>query len=307
MRPMLATRGQQPPLGSDWLHEIKWDGYRALVEVRSGVVTVTSRTERTVTGAFPEFGALADLPGDVVLDGEIVVFREGVPVLHGVAERFQVSNQQRAAALAEVFPATFMVFDLLECLGESILDRPLEQRRQLLEVLPLETTEVARISPAYDDPTALMEAVRAQGLEGIVSKRRLSSYRPGVRSPDWLKFPLRDSASFVIGGYRWEKGSRHRIGSLMLGEPTADGIVYRGRVGLAVPARTERDLAQRLEGTELDAPALIDVPGSELRDTTWVRPELVVDVEFLERTADGRLRHPTYRGVRGDLAPSDLA
>lgn len=305
MRPMLATRGRDVPQGDDWLHEIKWDGFRALVEVRDGRVRVTSRTERDVTVAFPEFAVLGALPDGIVLDAEIVAFEEGVPVIHGVAERFQVSSAQRAAALAEVYPATLMVFDLLECLGESIIGRPLEERRRLLEVLPIEETGVARISPTYDDPSALLHAVRERGLEGIVSKRRSSIYRPGVRSSDWLKFPLRTSDSFVVVGFRWEKGGG-RIGSLLLGEPTGSGLVYRGRVALSVPAQAERALRTLLEEAEASDSPLVDVPVEERRDVTWVRPELVVDVEFLLRTDDGRLRHPTYRGLRSDLAPGDL-
>lgn len=305
MLPMLATRGERVPAGDGWLHEIKWDGFRAIVEVRNGKVRVTSRTERDVTVAFPEFSALATLPDGIVLDAEIVSFQNGVPVVSGVAERFQVTNPQRAAALAEVFPATLVVFDLLECMGESIVGRSLEDRRRLLEVLPIEETGVARISPTYDDASALLQAVREQGLEGIVSKRRTSTYRPGVRSSDWLKFPLRTADSFVIVGYRWEKGGG-RIGSLLLGEPTGPGLVYRGRVALSVPARTERAVAALLQGTEVPESPLLEVPDEERRDVIWVRPEAVVDVEFLLRTADGRLRHPTYRGLRSDLSPSDL-
>lgn len=304
MRPMLATRGREVPSDVGWLHEIKWDGFRVLVEVRDGRVRVASRTERDVTVAFPELAALGSLP-DALLDAEIVVFADGGPVIHGVAERFQVTSETRAAALAELYPATLMVFDLLECMGESIIGRTLEERRQLLEVLPLEETGVARLSQTYDDAAALLEAVREHGLEGIVSKRRSSTYRPGVRSPDWLKFPLRTADSFVIGGYRWEKGSV-RIGSLLLGEPTASGLAYRGRVALSVPARTERAVADLLAGTEVAESPFAEIPEAEAREVIWVRPEHVVDVEFLLRTSDGRLRHPTYRGLRSDLSPSDL-
>ena len=305
MRPMLATRGRDVPLGDAWSHEIKWDGFRALVEVRDGAARVTSRTERDVTVAFPEFAALGALPEGVLLDSEIVVFEQGAPVIHGVAERFQVNNPRRAAALAETYPATLMVFDLLECLGESLLGRPLEERRRLLDVLPIEDTGIARLSPSYDDAPALLQAVRDQELEGIVSKRKASIYRPGVRSSDWLKFPLRTADSFVVAGFSWEKGGA-RIGSLVLGEPTESGLAYRGRVALAVPARTERAVADLLQGTEVSVAPLAEVPAEEARDVTWVRPEIVVDVEFLKRTGDGRLRHPTYRGLRSDLSPGDL-
>lgn len=304
MRPMLATRGRSVPPGDDWLHEIKWDGYRALAHVRDGAVRMTSRTEKDMSASFPEFEALGTLPDGVILDGEIVVFSEGVPLIHGVAERFQVQNRQRAARLAETYPATLMVFDVLECLGQSVLGQPLEERRRLLDALPLGETEVARISPTYPDGAALLEAARAQSLEGIVSKRRGSIYRPGVRSPDWLKFPLREQASFVVGGFRWERGGG-RVGSLLIGEPTEDGLVYRGRVALAVPARTERAMAEQLQNGRAPASPFVETPAEE-GDAEWVSPLIVVDVEFLDRTPDGRLRHPVYVTQRLDLQAGDL-
>lgn len=304
MLPMLATRGRSVPTGSDWLHEIKWDGYRALAEIRDGSVRLTSRTERDMTASFPEFEALGSLPDGIMLDGEIVVFSDGVPLIHGVAERFQVQNRQRAARLAETYPATLMVFDVLECLGQSVLNQPLVERRRLLDALPIAETEVARISPTYPDGEALLEAARAQSLEGIVSKRRQSLYRPGVRSQDWLKFPLREQASFVVGGFRWEKGGT-RIGSLLIGEPVEGGIAYRGRVALAVPARIERAIADQVKTLAAPESPFLEVPAEE-RGADWVEPRIVVDVEFLDRTPDGRLRHPVYVSQRMDLDPADL-
>ena len=304
MRPMLATRGRTVPSGEDWLHEIKWDGYRALVEVRDGSVRLTSRTERDMSAAFPEFEALAALPDRVVLDAEIVVFQDGAPTIHGVAERFQVQSRQRALRLAESHPATLMVFDVLECLGQSVLNEPLEERRRLLDALPIGETEVARISPTYPEGAALLEAARAQSLEGIVSKRRRSIYRPGVRSLDWLKFPLREQASFVVGGFRWERGGA-RVGSLLIGEPVDGGLAYRGRVALAVPARTERAVAEQLQSTRAATSPFLEVPTEE-SGSEWVAPTIVVDVEFLDRTPDGRLRHPVYVSQRRDLEVGDL-
>ena len=304
MRPMLATRGHTVPTDGEWLHEIKWDGYRALVEVRSGIVTVHSRTEREVTTALPEFTALRGLP-DCHLDAEIVVFEDGRPTLQGVAERFQARNQRAVATLAAARPASLMVFDVLACLGKSTMDRPLSDRRQLLEVLPLEDTGVARVSPAYDDGEALLAAVREQDLEGIVSKRCSSRYQAGLRSADWLKFPLRSVDSFVVGGYRWERGGK-RIGALLVGEPSAEGLVYRGRVTLAVRASAERAMANRLAALHRPTPRLIGVPEDDARDAVWVEPIVVIDVDYVARTADGRLRHSTYQGLREDLTVGDL-
>lgn len=306
MRPMLATRGDEVPSGDQWLHEVKWDGFRVLVEVSAGRVRVTSRTERDVTVALPEFAGLADLPDGLVLDGELVVFQDGRPVIHGVAERFQVQNPQKAATLAELYPATLVAFDLLVCMGESVTGRPIEERRALLEVLPLTDTGVAQVSPTYEDGAALLEAVQAQELEGVVSKRRQSIYRPGVRSTDWLKFPIREVASFVVGGYRLERGGA-RVGSLLVGEPGSDGLQYRGRVALSVPARTERTVADQLTGLRTESSPFVDVPDEDARDAHWVAPSTVIDVEFLKRTSDGRLRHPIYVTQRVDLSPDELA
>lgn len=304
MRPMLATRGDAVPPGIEWVHEVKWDGYRVLVEVRSGVVRATSRTERDVTVSFPELAALGALP-DGVLDGELVVLQEGRPAIHGVAERFQVQSSSRAADLAARAPATLVVFDLLDCLGESVTARPWAERRQLLEVLPLGDIGVAHLSPLYDDGDALLRAAREQSLEGIVSKRRQSIYRPGARSSDWLKFPLRSRDSFVVGGYRLERGGA-RIGSLLIGEPRDGGLAYRGRVALAVPARQEREWAKELSSRQMESSPFGEMSEDDARDAVWVTPARVIDVEFLARTPDGRLRHPTYVAQRADLTLDDL-
>jgi bifunctional non-homologous end joining protein LigD len=304
MLPMLATRGDSVPLGDDWLHDIKWDGYRTLVEIHQGRVRVSSRTERDVSIAFPELAALGSLPNGV-LDGELVVFRDGKPLIHGIAERFQVQSGARAVKLAESLPATLVVFDVVDCLGEPMLGRPLIERRQFLDLLPLADTGVAQLSPVFDDGEALMQAARAQDLEGIVSKRKQSIYRPGVRSPDWLKFPMRSRASLVIGGYRLERGGA-RIGSLLVGEPSEGGLMYRGRVALAVPAQVERAMADRLTVSHVAASPFAEVPEDDARDAVWVEPVTVIDVEFLSRTPDGRLRHPTYMSVRADLNPEDI-
>ncbi|HWU33432.1 MAG TPA: DNA ligase [Marmoricola sp.] len=306
MRPMLATRGDDVPSGDEWLHEVKWDGFRVLVEVSGGRVHVTSRTERDVTVALPEFAGLADLPDGLVLDGELVVFEGGVPVIQGVAERFQVRSPQRAATLAELYPATLVAFDLLMCMGELVVSRPIEERRALLEVLPLTDTGVAQISPTYQDGPALLQAVQVQGLEGIVSKRARSIYRPGIRSTDWLKFPIREVASFVVGGYRLEREGA-RIGSLLIGEPGSDGLQYRGRVALSVPARVARAIADQLSTERAESAPFVDVPEEDASDAHWVTPSTVIDVEFLKRTSDGRLRHPTFVTQRIDLSPDELA
>ena len=311
MRPMLATRGTVVPTGAEWLHEVKWDGMRVLAAVRRGRLRLTSRNENDVTVSFPDLEGLADrsvLGGhDVVLDGEIVAFLDGRPVFGALADRMHVAQARKAQLAADRNPVTLMVFDLLSFDGLDATTLPLADRRPLLEQLGLESPRW-QVPPTYDDGPLLQQATRAQGLEGIVSKKRSSCYLPGRRSEEWLKFPHRPGGSYVVGGWRLETGSADRLGALLVGEPTADGLVYRGRVGSGVAgaaAITLRELLRPL--TTEDSPFDTDVPREDALGTTWVRPEVVVDVESLGLTPrEGRLRQPAYTRVRTDLTAADL-
>jgi len=140
-----------------------------------------------------------------------------------------------------------------------------------------------------------------------VSKRRSSRYHPGRRSPDWLKFPHRNIGSYVVGGWRLETDSASRIGAVLVGEPTPHGLVYRGRVGSGIAGKTGQRLLEVLGPLEADAAPFVDeVPAVDAKGTTWVRPEVVVDIAALGMTPAKRLRQPSYRGVRSDLSPADL-
>ena len=304
MRPMLATRGTRLPGGEEWLHEVKWDGMRVLAEVSSGQVRLWSRNENDVTVSFPELTRL-DAP-DALLDGEVVAFADGRPSFGALAERMHQRNPRRAQALVASRPVTLLVFDLLRLEGRDLMDGPLERRRQALEGLGL-GSDRCQVPPAYDDGEMLWEATRQQRLEGVVSKRLPSRYVPGLRSPHWLKFPHRERASWVVGGWRPETGSADRLGALLVGEPTPDGLVFRGRVGSGVTGRAAARLRELVEPLAAPASPFIDqLPRVDVLGTRWVRPELVVDVESLGYSHHDRLRQPSFQGVRTDLAPEDL-
>ncbi|GAA1920313.1 non-homologous end-joining DNA ligase [Nocardioides marmoribigeumensis] len=309
MRPMLATRGTYVPAGSEWLHEVKWDGMRVIATVRDGRLTLHSRNENDVTVSFPDLQGLAGRATfggkDVVLDGEVVAFLDGLPVFGALAERMHVAHARRAEQLAATNPVTLLLFDLMHLDGLDLTPLPLEQRRQVLADL-VEEGPRWRVPPAYDDGQVLLDATRAQGLEGIVSKRRGSAYRPGVRSPDWLKFPHRPTGSYVVGAWRTETASR-RLGSVLVGEPTEEGLVYRGRVGSGLAGTAGEALRERLAGTEVeDSPFGTEVPREDRVGARWVRPEVVLEVASLGLTPQKRLRQPSYLGVRTDLRPEDL-
>jgi bifunctional non-homologous end joining protein LigD len=305
MRPMLATRGARVPTGDEWQHEVKWDGMRVLVEIRGGTARLFSRNEIDATVSFPE---LASIPaGDALLDGEVVAFADGTPSFAALAERMHVSRADRARRLAERLPVTLLVFDLLRVGDRDLLEEPLSTRRALLEDLDLHDDRW-QTPPVYADGQMLFDATYAQALEGMVSKRLTSRYRPGLRSKDWLKFAHRRRESYVVGGWRLETDSQDRLGAVLVGQPTADGLLYRGRVGSGIAGRKAELLRQVLSGLARETkPFADDVPKVDALGTTWVEPVLVVDIESLGPSAQGRIRQPSYVGIRADLTPEDLA
>lgn len=305
MRPMLATLTESVPAGPEWVHEVKWDGMRILAEAKGGTLTLTSRSGRDVTASFPELEPLADLYDDMLLDGEIVALVDGRPSFHGLAERMHVSEPRRAARLAASRPVTFMAFDLVRLLGQDLAGQSWSARRALLEQLDLDGPRT-QVPPTYEDGDGLLAATVDQGLEGIVSKRRTSPYAAGRRSPDWLKLPHRDSDSVVIGGWRPEVGGPV-LGAVLVGVPGVVGWDFVGRVGSGLAGRAGASLLARLRPLErAESPFATEVPREDARGTTWVEPEIVIDVASLGRGGAGRLRQPAYLRVRTDLTATDL-
>lgn len=305
MRPMLATKGDRVPTGDEWLHEIKWDGMRILADVRRDGVRLTSRNENDVSVSFPELQELAGR--DLLLDGEVVVLDGGRPSFGALAERMHVANARRAKALSERCPVTFLVFDVMRLDGRDLSGEPLAARRELLEGLGL-ADAWWQVPATYADGETLLAATRDQGLEGVVSKRVSSRYEFGARSRHWLKFAHRLRTSWVVGGWRPEKDSTDRLGALLVGEPTYDGgLLYRGRVGSGIAGRVGPQLKEMLAPLErATSPFTDDVPRVDALGTRWVEPRLVVDVESLGLGAQGRLRQPSYQGIRHDVTADDL-
>lgn len=305
MRPMLATLTESVPTGPEWVHEVKWDGMRVLAEAKGGALTLTSRSGRDVTASFPDLAPLAGLYDDMLLDGEVVAMVDGRPSFHGLAERMHVTESQRAAKLAASRPVTFMAFDLVRLLGQDLTGQSWSARRTLLEQLDLDGPR-CQVPPTYDDGEGLLAATVDQGLEGVVSKRRTSPYAAGRRSPDWLKLPHRDSESVVIGGWRPEVGGSV-LGAVLVGVPGETGWDFVGRVGSGLAGRAGASLLTRLRPLErAESPFATEVPREDARGTTWVDPEIVIDVASLGRGGAGRLRQPSYQRVRADLTATDL-
>ncbi|MCK9825646.1 DNA ligase [Nocardioides cavernae] len=307
MRPMLATKGDVVPTGDDWRHEVKWDGVRMLADVHDGapVARLSTRNGNDATIAWPDVHGAPMGGRDLLVDGEIIGINDaGVPDFAVIQERMHVRSARSAARLATTVPATFMVFDVMRLDGRDLTQLPLAERREVLEGLDLGGWQVP---PTYDDGVMLRDATLAQGLEGIVSKRLTSRYEPGVRSRAWLKFAHRHRFSFVVGGWRPQEGTKDRLAALLVGEPTAEGLLFRGRVGSGIGGEASRLLGAQLAGRSVEASPFADeVPAVDARGTFWVEPFLVVDVDSLNRMPVQRLRQPSYRGIRTDLGPDDL-
>ncbi len=302
---MLATPGTDVPVGAGWSHEVKWDGMRILAETRDGRVRLTSRNDNDVTAAWPDVATSPCGERDLLVDGEVIALNEaGRPDFRVLQERMHVRRATSVARLVATVPVTFMVFDLLRLDGRDLTGEPLERRRALLTGLLDDAPW--QVPPAYDDGSMLWDATRQQGLEGIVSKRLDSRYAFDQRSPHWRKMAHRHRLSYVVGGWRPQEGTSDRLAALLVGQPTPDGLAYRGRVGSGIGARASRlltDLVGPLART--DSPFVDEVPRVDARGTRWVEPTLVVDVDT-HGTGYDRLRQPSYRGVRDDLAPEDL-
>ena len=307
LRPMLATVAERVPTGADWVHEVKWDGMRVLVDVRGGEVRVWSRNERDVTASYPEFAGLGEAYDDMLLDAEVVALDGGRPSFHALTERMHVSDRRKAVRLAATRPVTLMVFDLLRLFGADLTGQPWSARRELLERLDL-TGPTWHVPAVHDDGEHLLAATAEQGLEGIVSKRRSATYAAGRRSPDWRKSAHKVTHSVVVGGWRPEVGSAGRLGAVLVGLPDGSGgWRYAGRVGSGLAGTAGEALAVRLRPLSRDdSPFVDDVPSIDAVGTTWVQPRVVIEVRALELTGQHRLRQPAYLGVRTDLVPADL-
>jgi bifunctional non-homologous end joining protein LigD len=293
---MLATLVDAPFHRPGWVWEEKYDGIR-LVALKQGTrVRLLTRNDKDRTGDFPDVAtAVAALPAPtLVLDGEVVVFDAG-----GVS-RFQLLQRRAAGATAPVYVA----FDCLHARGRDLTQQPLTARRAALESEVVEGP-VLRIARrlAADGLQAFAEA-RRRGLEGVIGKDPRAGYRAGERSSAWSKVKVRAEEEFVIGGFTAPRGARQHLGALLVGAWDGAGLRYAGKVGTGFTEATLADLHRKLTRRRRAQPPFVDPPRE--RDLVWVEPELVAQLGFTERTGDGKLRHPTYLGLREDKAARDV-
>jgi bifunctional non-homologous end joining protein LigD len=292
--PQLATLVAAPPVGDDWVHEIKLDGYRILLRIERGRARLLTRNRLDWTDRFPAVAeAAAALPvKEALLDGEIVVFDAA-----GVSS-FQALQQAADSGRA----LTYVAFDLLFLDGRDLRGEPLIARKKALARLLRGRRGRLRYSEHFDAPgQEVYERACKMALEGILSKRKQAPYASG-RGQSWLKVKCMARQEFVIGGFTDPEGARADFGSLLLGVHEPDGrLVYTGKVGTGFTQATLETLGRRLRKLEQrTSPFATDGPRPPARGAHWVKPVLVGEVAFTEWTRDGLLRHPSFQGLRED-------
>ncbi|MGW9158598.1 non-homologous end-joining DNA ligase [Microbacterium sp. NPDC055665] len=318
LAPMLAengTPGVARALSDPSWVEVKWDGIRAMGTWHDGRMLLHARRGTDITARYPELTAdgAPFLPiTDAVVDGEIVAFdAHGRPSFSLLQNRMHLTRPREIEREVIRTPIVYMLFDLLRLDGHDLTGMPLRERRTLLEDVIADLDAPVQLPPVFDDVDAALAASREFGLEGVVVKDPQSRYRPGQRSPSWLKLKHTRMQEAVIVGIRPGKGDREStLGSLLLAVPDATGgstqLRYVGRVGSGFTDRILRDLLARLEPLRVKTAPLDGVPTPDASDALWVRPELVGEVEFANWTPDGVLRHARWRGLRPDKEPDDI-
>ena len=298
--PMLATLAEDVPPGKGWSFEVKFDGYRALAYVRGSEARLVSRNGNDLTARFENVAralATAIKTPDCVLDGEVCALDE--------EGRSSFSAMQQGSGAI-----VYYVFDVLEVEGTPVVDRPLEERRAELVRLLDRRNRTVLLSEAFDDGPGLKKAAAAQNLEGIVAKKAGSRYEPGRRSRNWLKIKVHGRQEFIVAGYTRGKGRRSAtLGSLVLAVSGENGLEYVGNVGTGFTEKEIEKLLEKLRPLERASSPFGFVPKMpKVRrdDLVWVEPRLVCEVEFAEWTHDGRLRAPSYKGLREDKEAEEV-
>ena len=308
VEPMLLLRTEKLPEGKDWLYELKFDGYRALAIKSGGRVQLRSRNDNDFNVRYPGIvAALAGLPDDTVIDGEVVALdSDGKPSFN------LLQNYGSAGG-----PLHFFVFDVLVLNGKDVMDELLEKRRELLEkrVLP-KLPEPVRYSPELEASlTDLIQSIKAQGLEGLVAKRRDGKYEPGLRSGAWQKMRVNQGQEFIIAGYT---PSPKNFDALVIGYYDGGKLIYAARTRNGFTPASRAQLFKKIKPVQIVNCPFANLPekkagrwgagltAAKMSECRWLKPELVGQFEFVEWTSDNHLRHSRFIALRDDKKPKSV-
>lgn len=296
--PMLIAEMQEPFDSPDYIYELKLDGERCLAYLDKDGITLQNKRKLLLNPRFPE---LSDIYKSVktrcILDGEITVLVDGKPDFSQVQRRALMSNKFKIQLTADKNPASFTAFDILYYKDGPVMDRPLMERKTLLQkVIKSENDRLAISRYIEEHGKALYAAAAKQGLEGAVAKRKDSLYQPGKRTKDWIKFKNLLDDDFVVLGYIEKENN---VVSLILGQYQESKMIYKGHVTLGV----SREDFKIISGSKISKPPFEPPKGNE--NAVWIKPDLVCTVKYMELTSKGGLRQPVYKGLRDDKEPKD--
>jgi bifunctional non-homologous end joining protein LigD len=307
--PMAADPVAKLPEGPEWLYEPKLDGYRALLIKDGKQIEIRSRNDKDLTRMYPTVAAagLRLKAEQVVLDGEIVALDvAGRPSFQALQHRGTHPKHQ----------VVFYAFDMLHLDGQDLTGEPLTQRRGRLPEIVAQDGTVRVSQELPGTAAAIVEAVRAAGLEGVIAKRKDSPYQPGERSTDWVKLKLEREQEFVIGGYRPEGASG--LDALLVGYYEGRDLRFAGKVRAGFVPHVRRELLRKLNSLQFARCPFTNLPDAttgrwgggvtadQMSEMVWTRPKLVAQIRFVEWTAEGRLRHAAFLGLRSDKAAKDV-
>jgi len=307
IEPMAAKLGQLPHDDAAFAYEVKWDGVRAIAHIDRGHLDLTGRNGTDFSRRYPELRSLDSALGATraILDGEIVAFDEsGRPSFEALQTRMHLSTEAAAKRRARDVPVTYVAFDLLWLEGHSTLALPYLDRRRLLTELDINGPHWRTPAHHEDDGAALLAATAEQGLEGIVAKRKTSTYEPGRRSGAWIKVKNLMRQEVVIGGWSPGEGNREgRLGAIAAGVHDADGVLrYVGKVGTGFNEQSLSAVGSQLQELRRDTSPFTG--RQPPRGTIFVEPRLVAEVEFRDWTRSGTLRASSFKGLRVDVDPA---
>lgn len=302
--PQLATLVKEPPKGDEWLHELKFDGYRMICHLHRGKAHFWSRNGKNWTEKFPNLAqALKKFPAiTAIIDGEVVVV--------DAAGRTSFQRLQQSMGSGGKAPSfVFEIFDLIYLDGYNLSQTPLRERKQVLQQLL--ASAKAKGPLRYSDHVQgngakFFRQACEYGIEGIISKLADSPYE-STRNRNWLKTKCIKRQEFVIAGYTPSKKGFPGFGSLILGVYDQGELVYSGRVGTGFSIKQRLELQKKLDRiSQSSMPFAVKPKDPGLRDAHWARPQLIAEVEFTEWTADGSIRHPSFQGLREDKKPTEI-
>jgi bifunctional non-homologous end joining protein LigD len=313
IEPMKARLVDEPPTNGDWLYELKFDGIRAIAVKHGNIVSLISRNGNKLDARFPEIrDTVKNLPLDqCVIDGEVVALDEQGRSSFQLLQALEIEGRKA--------PLRFYVFDLLQLEGKSLLNLPIEQRKQLLAKLCENIGDPIRYSGEISgDVKSLLVEVRRRELEGLIGKKRSSKYEPGRRSGAWIKLKTVNEQEFVIGGYTPPSGSRKHFGAILVGYYENGKLRFAGKVGSGFTEQTLASLHKKFRAEERSDCPFVDLPSNQggewvqgitpsmMKKMHWVNPKFVAEIKFAEWTRDGKLRQPVFLGLREDKKPSGV-